>query len=60
MLEWLKICFLSFSKFQNSYFEKWLQFAMVNVERNKIMKFELVLSIHQGITRYQQPPPPEE
>ena len=35
----------------NFFFEKWLQWDVENVERNKVMKFELIWSIHQGIMR---------
>ena len=47
--------FFRFSKFQNFYFEKWLQWDMANVERKKVMKFELILSINGGIMRDQLP-----
>ena len=43
-----KIPFFKFSKF---FFEKWLQWDVANVDRNKVMKFELILSIHREITR---------
>ena len=43
-----KIPFFKFSKF---FFEKWLQWDVENVERNKVMKFELIWSIHRGIKR---------
>ena len=35
----------------NFFFEKWLQWDMANVDRNKVMKFELISSIHREITR---------
>ena len=46
-----------FSIFQNFnfFFEKWLQWDMANVDRNKAMKFELILSIRGEITRDQLP-----
>ena len=50
MLKQLKNIFLIFQNFK-IIFEKWLQWEVENVERNKAMKFELILSIHQGITR---------
>ena len=41
-----------FPVFQNfNFFFKWLQCDVANVERNKVMKFELILSIQGGITR---------
>ena len=43
-----KIPFFKISKF---FFEKWLQWDVANVDRNKLMKFELILSIHREITR---------
>ena len=43
--------FFSFSKFQIFFFEKWLQWDQWNVERNKVMKFELTWGIHRGVTR---------
>ena len=43
-----KIQFFKISKF---FFEKWLQWDVANGERNKLMKFELISSIHRGITR---------
>ena len=54
------------SVFQNFkiFFEKWLQWDVANVDRNKVMKFELISSIHREITRDNQPggvfltPPP--
>ena len=55
-----KFQFFKISKF---FFEKWHQWDMANVQRNKVMKFELILSIHRGITRDHLPggirsPPP--
>ena len=56
-----KIPFFKFSKF---FFEKWLQWDVANIDRNKVMKFELISSIHREITRDNQPggvfltPPP--
>ena len=56
-----KIQFFKFSKF---FFEKWLQWDVANIDRNKVMKFELISSIHREITRDNQPggvfltPPP--
>ena len=47
-----KIPFFKFSKF---FFEKWLQWDVANVDRNKVMKFELISSIHREITRDNQP-----
>ena len=38
-----KFPFFKFSKF---FFEKWLQWDVANVDRNKVMKFELISSIH--------------
>ena len=43
-----KFPFFKFSKF---FFEKWLQWDVANVDRNKVMKFELISSIHGEITR---------
>ena len=43
-----KFPFFKFSKF---FFEKWLQWDVANVDRNKVMKFELISSIHREITR---------
>ena len=43
-----KFPFFKFSKF---FFEKWLQWDVANVDRNKVMKFELISSIHWEITR---------
>ena len=43
-----KFPFFKISKF---FFEKWLQWDVANVERNKLMKFELISSIHRGIMR---------
>ena len=56
-----KIPFFKFSKF---FFEKWLQWDVANDDRNKVMKFELISSIHREITSDNQPggvfltPPP--
>ena len=50
-VEMVENFFFSFSKFQKLFFEKWLQWDVTNGERNKLMKFELILSIHGGITR---------
>ena len=54
-----------FFKISKLFFEKWLQWDVANVERNKLMKFELISSIHRGITRdhlpgggFGEPPPP--
>ena len=47
-----KIPFFKFSKF---FFEKWLQWDVANIDRNKVMKFELISSIHREITRDNQP-----
>ena len=54
MLERPKIFFPIFQNF-NFFFEKWLQWDLANVERNKVMKFELILSIRGEITRDQLP-----
>ena len=43
-----KFPFFKISKF---FFEKWLQWDVANVDRNKLMKFELILSIRGEITR---------
>ena len=43
-----KIPFFKISKF---FFEKWLQWDVANVDRNKLMKFELILSICGEITK---------
>ena len=40
-----------FFKISNFLFEKWLQWDMANVERNKVMEFGLVSSIRRRITR---------
>ena len=55
--------FFPFFKISNFFFEKWLQWDVADVERNKVMKFELILSIRGEITRDQLPggvrwPPP--
>ena len=55
-----KFPFFKFSKF---FFEKWLQWDVANVDKNKVMKFELISSIHREITRDHLPggfgaPPP--
>ena len=53
-----------FFKISNFFFEKWLQWDVANVDRNKLMKFELILSIREEITRDHLPggvnltPPP--
>ena len=47
-----KIPFFKFSKY---FFEKWLQWDVANIDRNKVMKFELISSIHREITRDNQP-----
>ena len=45
---------IPFFKFSNFFFEKWLQWDVANIDRNKVMKFELISSIHQEITRDNQ------
>ena len=42
-----------FSVFQNfkNFFEKWPQWDITNVERNKVMKFELHQTVLWGVTR---------
>ena len=47
----IKNCFFQIFNFSKLFFEKWLQWDVENVERNKVMKFELIWSIHQGIKR---------
>ena len=43
--------FLRFFKFSKFFFEKWPQWDITNVERNKVMKFELHRTVHWGVTR---------
>ena len=43
--------FLRFFKFSKIFFEKWPQWDITNVERNKVMKFELHRTVHWGVTR---------
>ena len=56
--------FFPFFKISKFFFEKWLQWDVANVDRNKVMKFELISSIHWEITRdhlpggFGGPPPP--
>ena len=38
--------FFEFSKFLEFFFEKWPQGVLGNVKRNKVMKYELIWSIH--------------
>ena len=38
--------FFDFSNFQIFFFEKWPQWDVTNVERNKVMKYELNRSVH--------------
>ena len=47
----VEIFFFPFFKISKLFFEKWLQWDMANVERNKLIKFELISSIHRGIMR---------
>ena len=54
MSERLKNIFLIFQIFK-IFFEKWLQWDLANIERNKVMKYELILSSHGGIMRDQLP-----
>ena len=42
---------LRFFKFSKIFFEKWPQWDITNVERNKVMKFELHRTVHWGVTR---------
>ena len=46
---------IPFFKFSKIFFEKWLQWDVANIDRNKVMKFELISSIHREITRDNQP-----
>ena len=50
MLECSKMFFAIFQIFK-IFFKKWPQWNLTNVERNKVMKFELHWSIHWGVTR---------
>ena len=43
--------FFRFFKFSKFFFEKWPQWDIINVERNKVMKYELNRSVHWGVTR---------
>ena len=43
--------FFRFFKFSKFFFEKWPQWDIINVERNKVMKYELNRSVHWGISR---------
>ena len=42
--------FFWFFKFSKFFFEKWPQWDVSNVERNKVMKYELNQSVHWGVT----------
>ena len=37
---------IPFFKFSKIFFENWLQWDVANVDRNKVMKFELISRIH--------------
>ena len=45
--------FISFSIFQNfqKFFQIWLQWGLQDIERNKVMTFELIWGIHHGVKR---------
>ena len=40
--------FFPFFRISKFFFEKWLQWDVARIERNKLMKFELILSIHKS------------
>ena len=42
--------FFRFFKISKFFFEKWPQWDVSNVERNKVMKYELNRSVHWGVT----------
>ena len=44
------LLFLNFQNFEN-FFEKWPQGVLGNVKRNKVMKYELIWSVRQGVTQ---------
>ena len=46
-----KFTFFKFSKFSEFFFEKWPQGVLGNVKRNKVMKYELIWSVRQGVTQ---------
>ena len=54
--------FFPFFRISKFFFEKWLQWDVARIERNKLMKFELILSIHKSQEIIYQgvrwPPPP--
>ena len=56
--------FFRFFKFSKFFFEKWPQWDITNIERNKVMKYELNRSVHWCVTWYILPggvrwtPPP--
>ena len=45
-----KISFFWIFKIFKSFFEKWPQGVLGNDKRNKVMKYELILSVHWGVT----------
>ena len=43
--------FFEFSKFSEFFFEKWPQGVLGNVKSYKVMKYELIWSVRQGVTQ---------
>ena len=46
-----KIHFFWIFKIFGNFFEKWPQGVLGNVKRNKVMKYELIWSVRQGVTQ---------
>ena len=46
-----KIHFFWIFKIFGIFFEKWPQGVLGNVKRNKVMKYELIWSVRQGVTQ---------